>query len=194
MCLPLSFLQSTSLGECLERWKTFLEFSSHSGALSFSEGHQLHQDLGLQGLATVYIGLSLCFWLLDLLGKQWCQQRPLTREGAWLELCSRKIILAAVWRNELPQEEMTARNTVTAFHMFQVRDDENLKENHDNDIGPPVATGVDAKSDMGLTDLHMVPDCVMHTSVASGSTPAFSHGILHTFFRQESTCHKHVCF
>lgn len=33
--------------------------------------------------------------------------------------------------------------------MFQVRDDENLKEDHDNDIGPPVATGIAVKSDHG---------------------------------------------
>lgn len=53
---------------------------------------------------------------------------------------------------------MIARNKIIAFHMFQVRGKENVKEDRDNDFGPPMATATS-----GPANLHMAPDHPCHS-------------------------------
>lgn len=93
------------------------------------------------------------------------QQRSLSRERAWIELCYRQIILAAVWRNEWSRKRMMAGNIVITFYIFQVSDDKNFKDS-DNYIGLPMATVTAVKNTKGLKNLHVTPDHVMPTLVA----------------------------
>lgn len=87
---------------------------------------------------------------------------------------------------------MTAGNIVIAFCMFQVSDDKNFKDG-DNYIGLPMATVIAIKSNQEPNKPPRDPrPCHAHLR-GSVSMPTFSHGILHTFLRHESTCHNHVC-